>query len=35
MKKVEFIEKHGEEVCKEIKFGSWNFREEFYNSIEC
>ena len=24
-----------EEVCKEIKFGSWNFREEFYNSIEC
>ena len=24
-----------EEVCKEIKFGSWNFREDFYNSIEC
>lgn len=24
-----------DEVCKEIKFGSWNFREDFYNQLEC
>lgn len=23
-----------DEVCKEIDFGSWNFREEFFNKIE-
>lgn len=24
-----------EEVCKEINFGSWNFKEDFYNSLNC
>ena len=24
-----------DEVCKEIDFGSWNFREDFYNQLEC
>jgi hypothetical protein len=24
-----------DEVCKEINFGSWNFREDFFNQLEC